>query len=186
MQLLLILALLLFGGRDDAGKLLKEFRPVLEQFGGDDVKQALKSAEELQGVISALGSFGAAGAGGANNGTNFGTTDGKNCSHTGGNQNRRADGGNTAENKNTRTYAANNGNSYGFDGENVKDGGTADYGRNYGCSEPDSSRASSGGKGDGAARSYAGDFPLAPVAGIADKEILYRLVRFFSEGVAAG
>ena len=106
MQLLLILALLLFGGRDDAGKLLKEFRPVLEQFGGDDVKQALKSAEELQGVISALGSFGAVGAGGANNGTNFGTTDGKNCSRTGGNQNRRADGGNTAENKNTRTYAA--------------------------------------------------------------------------------
>lgn len=129
MQLLLILALLLFGGRDDAGKLLKEFRPVLEQFGGDDVKQALKSAEELQGVISALGSFGAAGTGGANNGTNFGTTDGKNCSRTGGNQNRRADGGNTAENKNTRTYAANNGNSYGFDGGNVKDGGTADFGK---------------------------------------------------------
>lgn len=184
MQLLLILALLLFGGRDDAGKLLKEFRPVLEQFGGDDVKQALKSAEELQGVISALGSFGAVGAGGANNGTNFGTTDGKNCSRTGGNQNRRADGGNTAENKNTRTYAANNGNSCGFDGENVKDA-AADYGKNYGCSELDGSRASSGGKGDGAARSYAGGFPLAPVAGIADKEILYRLVRCFSEGVAA-
>lgn len=180
MQLLLILALLLFGGRDDAGKLLKEFRPVLEQFGGDDVKQALKSAEELQGVISALGSFGASGAGG----TNFGTTDGKNCSRTGGNQNRRADGGNTAENKNTRTYAANNGNSYGFDGGNVKDA-AADYGKKYGCSEPDSRCASSGGEGDGAAHSYAGDFPLAPVAGIADKEILYRLVRCFSEGVAA-
>lgn len=180
MQLLLILALLLFGGRDDAGKLLKEFRPVLEQFGGDDVKQALKSAEELQGVISALGSFGAAGTGGAN----IGTDDGKNCSRTGGNQNRRADGGNPAENKNTRTYAANNGNSYGFDGGNVKDA-AADYGKNYGCSELDGRCASSGGKGDGAARSYAGDFPLAPVAGIADKEILYRLVRCFSEGVAA-
>lgn len=181
MQLLLILALLLFGGRNDAGKLLKEFRPVLEQFGGDDVKQALKSAEELQGVISALGSFGAAGAGGANM---DGDSGGKNGPHAGGNQNRRTGGGNTAENKNTRTYAANNGNSYGFDGENVKDA-AAGYGKNYGCSEPDSRCASSGGKGDGAARSYTGGFPLAPVAGIADKEILYRLVRCFSEGVAA-
>lgn len=177
MQLLLILALLLFGGRDDAGKLLKEFRPVLEQFGGDDVKQALKSAEELQGVISALGSFGAAGTGGANNGTNFGTTDGKNCLRTGGNQNRRADGGNTAESKNTRTYAANNGNSYGFDGGNVKDA-AAGYKKDGGNFAPD-------GKSCGGARSSAGDFPLAPVAGIADKEILYRLVRCFSDGVAA-
>lgn len=180
MQLLLILALLLFGGRDDAGKLLNEFRPVLEQFGGDDVKQALKSAEELQGVISALGGFGAAGAGGAN----FNSTGDKNSPHAGGNQGHSEDGGSAAENKNTRTYARNNGQSYGFEGGN---GGAADYGKSgdhaaFGnaCSAPNGD-----GKGYGAAGSCAGAFPLAPIAGIADREILYRLVRCFSEGAPA-
>ena len=44
MQLLLILALLLYGGKGDNAKLFKEFRPILESVGGDEGKGALKEA----------------------------------------------------------------------------------------------------------------------------------------------
>lgn len=54
MQLFIILALLLYGGRSGAQSLLKEVKPVLEAVGGDEMKNALKSAEEISEVISAV------------------------------------------------------------------------------------------------------------------------------------
>lgn len=72
MQLLIILALLLFGGKNGAGNVLSEVKPVLESLGGDEIKEALKSAEQISSVLSAVqGMAGAQGsataAGGANN-----------------------------------------------------------------------------------------------------------------------
>ena len=57
MQLLIILALLLFGGNSGGRNVLEEVKPVLESLGGDEMKQALKSAEELSSVISAVQGF---------------------------------------------------------------------------------------------------------------------------------
>lgn len=57
MQLLIILALLLYGGKTDAGKLLNEVTPLLETFGGDEVKEALNSVEQISGVLSAVREF---------------------------------------------------------------------------------------------------------------------------------
>ncbi len=51
MQLLIILALLLYGG-GNANKMLSEVKPVLESIGGEEMKQALKSAEEISEVLS--------------------------------------------------------------------------------------------------------------------------------------
>lgn len=53
MQLILIIALLLFGGRS-SDKLLSEVKPVLEEFGGEEMKQALKNAEEISEALSAV------------------------------------------------------------------------------------------------------------------------------------
>ncbi len=54
MQLLIILALLLYGGNTNAQNILSEVKPVLESIGGDDMKAAIKSAEEISGVLSAV------------------------------------------------------------------------------------------------------------------------------------
>ena len=54
MQLLIILALLLYGGKSNAQNILEDVKPVLETIGGDDMKQALKSAEEISSVLSAM------------------------------------------------------------------------------------------------------------------------------------
>ena len=54
MQLFIILALLLYGGSSGAQNLLSEVKPVLEAVGGEDMKTALKSAEEISEVISAV------------------------------------------------------------------------------------------------------------------------------------
>ncbi len=54
MQLLIILALLLYGGKSNAQNILEDVKPVLESIGGDDMKQALKSAEEISSVLSAV------------------------------------------------------------------------------------------------------------------------------------
>ncbi len=54
MQLLIILALLLYGGKSNAGKIFAEVKPVLESIGGEEMKEAIKSAEELSSVISAV------------------------------------------------------------------------------------------------------------------------------------
>ena len=56
MQLLIILALLLYGG-GNARNMLNEVKPVLETIGGEDMQKALKSAEEISEVLSAVQSF---------------------------------------------------------------------------------------------------------------------------------
>ena len=56
MQLLIILALLLYGG-GNAKNMLNEVKPVLESIGGEDMQKALKSAEEISNVLSAVQSF---------------------------------------------------------------------------------------------------------------------------------
>lgn len=54
MQLLIILALLLYGGKSGAQNLLSEVKPVLESIGGEQMREALKSAEEISTVLSAV------------------------------------------------------------------------------------------------------------------------------------
>ncbi len=54
MQLFIILALLLYGGKANAQNLLSEVKPVLETVGGEGMKEALKSAEEISQVLSAV------------------------------------------------------------------------------------------------------------------------------------
>ena len=50
MQLILLLLLLATGGGD-----FQKFGPVLETFGNEEVKSALKEAEQLRGIMSAFG-----------------------------------------------------------------------------------------------------------------------------------
>lgn len=57
MQLLVILALLLYGGKTNARELIEEVKPLVETIGGEDIKSALKSAEEIAGIISAVSAF---------------------------------------------------------------------------------------------------------------------------------
>ena len=55
MQLLIILALLLFGGK--SGNILSEVKPILENVGGDEMREALKNAEQISSVLSAVQAF---------------------------------------------------------------------------------------------------------------------------------
>ena len=54
MQLLIILALLLYGGKSGTKNIMEEVKPVLETFGGEEIKEALKSAEEISGMLTAV------------------------------------------------------------------------------------------------------------------------------------
>ena len=56
MQLLIILALLLYGG-GNTKNVLGEIKPVLESIGGEEMQKAIKSAEQIQEVLSAVQSF---------------------------------------------------------------------------------------------------------------------------------
>ncbi len=58
MQLLIILALLLYGGNAGARQVFEEVKPVLEDLGGEEMKQAFKNAEEISQVLSAVSAFG--------------------------------------------------------------------------------------------------------------------------------
>ncbi len=57
MQLLIILALLMYGGKSGAQNLLSEVAPVLESLGGEQFKEALKNAEEISTMLSAVQSL---------------------------------------------------------------------------------------------------------------------------------
>ena len=57
MQLLIILALLLYGGNSGAQNILSEVKPMLESIGGEDMKRAIESAEEISEVLSAVRAF---------------------------------------------------------------------------------------------------------------------------------
>ncbi len=72
MQLFIILALLLFGGKRGAQNLLQEVRPMLESFGGSEMQEALKSADEISQVLSAVNAF--TGGGSDNGGQPVGNT----------------------------------------------------------------------------------------------------------------
>lgn len=136
MQLLLMLVLLLYGGN---GKLLKEFGPLLQSVGGEDIKNVLKEAEEINSVLSAFKN-GAGGEGGAH-GTEkpFGGSQTANAPPSAGEEEGAQAGGASQDN----------------------------------CKNGDMTE----GVNDG-------QFPLAPIAGIADREILYRLVQYFSSAGA--
>lgn len=60
MQLLIILALLMYAGKSGAKNLIEEVKPVLESIGGESMKEALKSAEEITSVLTAVKEFGGA------------------------------------------------------------------------------------------------------------------------------
>ena len=68
MQLLIILALLLYGG-GNAKNMLSEVKPILESIGGEDMQNALKSAEEISEVLSVVQSFSGANGASPFNGT---------------------------------------------------------------------------------------------------------------------
>ena len=57
MQLLVILALLLYGGSGNVQNILSEVKPMLESVGGEDMMRALQSAEEISQVLSAVRAF---------------------------------------------------------------------------------------------------------------------------------
>lgn len=68
MQLLIILALLLYGSKSGAQNLLTEVKPVLESLGGEQIREAIKSAEEISAMLTAVTELtSAVGAAGANN-----------------------------------------------------------------------------------------------------------------------
>ncbi len=68
MQLLIILALLLYGSKSGAQKLLTEVKPVLESLGGEQIREAIKSAEEISAMLTAVTELtSAAATAGANN-----------------------------------------------------------------------------------------------------------------------
>lgn len=138
MQLLLMLVLLLYGGN---GKLLKEFGPLLQSVGGEDIKNVLKEAEEINSVLSAFKN-GAGGEGGK--------------------------GAQGAEKPFGGSQTANTPPSSG-EGKGAQAGGAS----HDNCKN-----------GDMAEGANDGQFPLAPIAGIADREILYRLVQYFSSAGA--
>lgn len=54
MQLLIILALILYGGNK---RILDEVKPVLENFGGEEMKNALREAEQISRLVNAVGAF---------------------------------------------------------------------------------------------------------------------------------
>lgn len=120
MQLILLIALLLASGKGGES-LYSEVKPLLESVGGEEVKQALKSAEEFKGVLAALGGMGFGGSG-------------------------------APQGKNTQEYAPNNQTEPGCDGEKEE---------------------------------QAPPFAMAPIAHIADREIVYRLAQYFSDGASA-
>ena len=153
MQLVLLLLLLTLGtGGDSLGSLA----PILETFGGKDIKSALESAEQLRGIMSAFGQSGF----GKSSGAPHSATDGHTSKPSGSPHSASSDGGKTE------------GDHYGGDNAHADDPYADSAGGNNAGGE-ESARVSA----DGAQNN---DFPLAPVASIANAEILSALVRYFS------
>lgn len=72
MQLLIILALLMYGGKSGAQNILQEVKPVIESFGDEKMKEALKSAEEISSVLSVVGNLSSAANAAATDGADSG------------------------------------------------------------------------------------------------------------------
>ncbi len=65
MQLLIILAILLYGSKSGSQKLLTEVKPVLESLGGEQIREAIKSAEEISAMLTAVSELTGANASGS-------------------------------------------------------------------------------------------------------------------------
>ena len=65
MQLLIILALLLYGSKSGSQKLLTEVKPVLESLGGEQIREAIKSAEDISAMLTAVSELTGANASGS-------------------------------------------------------------------------------------------------------------------------
>ena len=157
MQLILLIALLLASGKG-GDEFYKEVKPLIESVGGEDIKQAFKSAEEFKGVLAALGSMGF--------GSQNGAPQNDMCDTP---PNRQAEKNNTytstrqPPDENTRKYASFNRPADTYD-KNTCPTADVEY------SEEECKAAP--------------PFAMAPVARIADREIIYRLVQYFSEGAS--
>ena len=169
MQLFLILLLLMYGGKGLNFSTLKQFGPILETFGGKELKDALKGAEELEEVISAVGKFGSQG-----NTSSDGVNSGGSGSFAGsgaqsGRQHNASGGGSSDGQQNNlhKEYDHNN-----FSAESATSGAQQANARDYSAKDVEPNREQYG-RGDV-------NFGLDPVAPIADREIIYRLARYFA------
>lgn len=154
MQLILLIAMLLASG-NGGDTFFQNVKPLLECIGGDDIKNALKSAEEFKGVLAALGSIGGFGQNGAKQEDDT-FCKGENMDGVCSNAKRRSE--------NTRTYASTN---------QFSKNNPPEYGKNK-CGSPCEEECNKSG-------TAASPFVMAPVVHIADREIVYRLAQYFSE-----
>ena len=60
MQLFILIALIFLSGRSDAKSILREVKPVLENFGGEQVKEMMDNAEKLSEMLSVVQTIAAA------------------------------------------------------------------------------------------------------------------------------
>lgn len=170
MQLFLILLLLMYGGKGLNFSTLKQFEPILETFGGKELKDALKGAEELEEVISAVGKFGSQG-----NTSSDGVNSGGSGSFAGsgaqsGGLHNASDGSSSDGQQNNlhKEYEHNN-----FSAGSATSGAQQAKEQDYSAKDGVPNREQYGHSGDV-------NFGLDPVAPIADREIIYRLARYFA------
>ena len=157
MQLFLLIALLLASGKGGES-LYSQVKPIIECFGGEEAKQAFKSAEELKGVLTAFGGNSAPDR--PQNGEFGGTYTSTNQP----NQNAPAYGAaNRPARENTHTYTSAN---------QSQCKNTPEYNA--------AAERESGGDCNAAP-----PFAMAPVVRLADREIIYRLAQYFSGDPAA-
>lgn len=170
MQLFLLIALLLASGKGGES-LYSQVKPVLECFGGEEVKQAFKSAEEFKGVLTALG------------GMDFGGNappQTKNDSACGGESDGTYASTNSRPNQNTRTYGAANRPSQ----ENTHTYASVNQSQCKNTPEYGKTNDTAAGREEGGHCGQTPPFAMAPVVRLADREIIYRLAQYFSEGAS--
>jgi hypothetical protein len=162
MQLALIILLALLG--QSGG--LKDVKPLLQTLGGDEAETALKQAEELSSLLSAVKNLSPSGGGSGDNAFANGGVGSSSGSYGGGSSGAGSSCGNTFTN-------GSGGSSYSDVDTNV--GGTR---RSGGSSYSDVDTSVGGGTRSGAGSGATSvNFPLLPILDIADDPILASLTR---------